>query len=576
MFGGKKDTSRFDFIYNDPKEIAPDVPFPETPGELEQYQVHFFGKDDPENPQNMSAFQKGVLLLSTAYVVMVATWGSAIAAPATPVFQKLFHLGLPVATLSVSLYVVGFAVGPIIFGPMSGVYGRKVPLFIGSFGLMLFMFAAATAKDWQTIVLSRFFQGVFGAASITVGPSMPGDAFSSEFRGSSLTIVSFCVIAGPMVAPIVGGFIVQSFLGWRWTMYITGIMAALACVLVVFVIPETYPKTILQRRANKLRADTGNWAIRAPGELESVEFKTLAKQVLLGPVIMLVRETILGLITLYHGFIYGILYLCLEAVPFIFTGYHFKGAILYLPYIALLTGAILVCTVNLFVHEPMYAKALVKYNKPVLPEQRLYLMCISGVVFTVGVFLMCWSGAYPTHVHWIVPCIGAGFIGYGIIGIFLAAFNYILDTYLHMSAMAFAANTFFRSAFGCAFPLFVHPLFKNLGIQWAGTLIGCLAALMIPVPILFLIFGAKLRSISPYAVNLDDHSKDKETKEFGKEPEFGDESDSNMNEEYKPEAQLQAAGEHAVGEQPEQPHLSSSEGTASADNEFKNAHESFD
>lgn len=504
LFEPNPENPRLAYIYKDPKEIAPDVPFPDTPGDIKNYELKMLGRDDPENPLNMTNLAKGVLLFSLSFVIMVASWGSAIGAPATEVYKQMFHLGLPVATLNVSLYVVGFAIGPVVWGPISGFYGRKVPLFLGSFGLMLFMFACATAKDWQTIVLCRFFQGVFGASSLSVGPSVAGDAFTSHSRGSSLTIVTFCVIAGPMIAPIVGAYITQSFLGWRWTMYITGIMAALASILVVFVLPETYEQTILQRRAKRLRHSTGNWALRAPGELKYTETKALMKEILLGPMIMLCREVILGLISVYHGFIYGILYLCLEAVPIIFAGYQFKGAKLYLPYISLLVGAMAVCAVNLIFFERDYNRALVKYNKPVLPERRLYLMIMVAFFFTIGIFLLCWSGAYHQHVHWIVPCVGGAFVGYGIIGIFLAAFNYILDTYLHLSAMAFAANTFLRSAFGCAFPLFAHPLFINLGIQWAGTLIGCLAAIMIPVPVLFLFYGAKLRSMSPYAVNLED------------------------------------------------------------------------
>lgn len=64
------------------------------------------------------------------------------------------------------------------------------------------------------------------------------------------------------------------------------------------------------------------------------------------------------------------------------------------------------------------------------------------------------------------------------------------------AASAFAANTMLRSLVGACFPLFSKQMFENLGVQWAGTLIGCIATLMIPIPIIFQIYGPKLRQKS--------------------------------------------------------------------------------
>lgn len=521
MRGHQAKSSNLDFIYNNPKEIAPGVPLPGTPGKLQDYEVRMFGEHDPENPISFSNTYKGFLLVLIAYMILIPSWGSAVSAADTAKFQEIYHIGLPVATLQVSLYVAGFAVGPIVWGPMTSIYGRKIPLFLSTFGNMIFMFASATSKDLQTLLISRFFQGAFGVALFNISPSITGDMFTNLSRGSAMTVVCLCVIA-PMLAPIVGGYIEQSYLGWRWTFYITGIMGGLSCVLIVFALPETYHPTILQKRASRLREETGNFCIRAPGELMSIEPREMVNRVLASPIKILFQEVILALVSLYHGFIYGILYLCLEAVPIIFSGYHFKGANIYLPYIAMLVGGILSCIMNVVIFERDYNRCLAKYNVPVVPERRLLLMMVTGLFFASGIFWMCWAGAYAEHVHWIVPCIGGGFVGFGIIGIFLAAFNYIMDTYLHLSSIAFAANTLLRSGFGCAFPLFVHPLFINLGTQWAGTLIGCLASLMVPVPFAFYFFGPKLRSISPYAVNLDDVKGDTQQEYADKEGENGE------------------------------------------------------
>lgn len=67
------------------------------------------------------------------------------------------------------------------------------------------------------------------------------------------------------------------------------------------------------------------------------------------------------------------------------------------------------------------------------------------------------------------------------------------------AASVFAANTIIRSAVGAAFPLFSKQMFLNLGVQWAGTLLGCLAVIMVPIPLAFIKFGPALRKKSKFA-----------------------------------------------------------------------------
>lgn len=71
------------------------------------------------------------------------------------------------------------------------------------------------------------------------------------------------------------------------------------------------------------------------------------------------------------------------------------------------------------------------------------------------------------------------------------------------SASALAANAFIRSAVGAAFPLFTNQMFHNLGIQWAGTLLGCIALLLAPMPFVFYRYGAWVRTKSKFAPCID-------------------------------------------------------------------------
>lgn len=106
---------------------------------------------------------------------------------------------------------------------------------------------------------------------------------------------------------------------------------------------------------------------------------------------------------------------------------------------------------------------------------------------------------YTNKIHWIVPALSGLFTGFGLMSIFLQALNYLVDAYLMFAASAIAGNTFLRSLCGAGFPLFARQMFDGLGIQYAATLLGCIAVVLAPIPFIFYKYGAKIRQKSKYA-----------------------------------------------------------------------------
>lgn len=112
------------------------------------------------------------------------------------------------------------------------------------------------------------------------------------------------------MAPFIGGFITESYLGWRWTMYISSFMGFLTFVLLLFFLEETYPPVVLISKAAELRRRTKNWGLHAKQEEIEVDFKELVVKNVSRPMRILFTEPIVLLITIYMSFIYGLLYLC--------------------------------------------------------------------------------------------------------------------------------------------------------------------------------------------------------------------------------------------------------------------------
>lgn len=462
---------------------------------VEDFMVVFDGENDPLYPQNWALKTRlinGGCALFAPFTIQV---GSAIIAPSTEAISNAFHVGRTVATLSTSLFIFGFAAGPVLWGPLSELYGRRPILVLSSFGYLCFAFGAATAKDLQTLMLCRFFSGFIGGAPAVVTPSTLSDMFPKSRRGLAMCFFGLVIFSGPMVAPVIGGFTMRNpDLGFRWNLYFAGFFGCVSFLLILVVFKETHHPSLLTQRAEELRRRTGNRAIFSAHEEISLSVGEIFKYNIARPVRMLFTEPILALVSLYNAFMYGILYLLLTAVPLVFGGVHlFSQGLDDLPYLAILIGIVLGTLIIVF-FDRSYSQKLTKIGSAA-PEDRLPAMLVGSIIFPLGMFWFGWTGSYPS-IHWIVPLLGLIFVGAGLITVFLPCITYIVDTYLHIAASALALNAFLRAGFGGAFPLFAHQMFLALLIKWGCTLIGGFSILLVPVPFVFYRYGEAIRSKS--------------------------------------------------------------------------------
>ena len=304
-----------------------------------------------------------------------------------------------------------------------------MPLLIGMFGFSVFQVAVAVGKDLQTILISRFFGGLFGACPLAVVAAVFSDMFDNKSRGLAITVFSMGVFAGPLMAPFIGGFIVDSYLGWRWTEYLVAIMGFFAFTLDLLFLEESYPPVVLVEKASMLRRRTMNWGIHAKQEEIEVDFRELVTKNFSRPLRILVTEPIVLLLSIYMAFIYGLLYLFLTAYPIVFQEIHgFSGGIGGLPYFGMIIGMI-IAGIAIVLDQPKYTKKLAANKNIPIPEWRLPFVIYGGISFTIGIFWFGWTG-YRADIPWIVPTLSGLFLGFGLLAIFLQALNYIVDAYL--------------------------------------------------------------------------------------------------------------------------------------------------
>jgi DHA1 family multidrug resistance protein-like MFS transporter len=164
--------------------------------------VDFEGPDDPYRPINWPMKKKIITTSLYGFITMSATWASSSYSAGTQQVAHHFHVGSQVAVLGTTLFLFGFGLGPLLWAPLSEVYGRRlavmVPMFIG----MCFSFGSATAKDFQTLMLTRFFGAFFLSAPVTNTGGVLGDLYSPAQRGIAMAGYAMAVVAGPALGKL--------------------------------------------------------------------------------------------------------------------------------------------------------------------------------------------------------------------------------------------------------------------------------------------------------------------------------------------------------------------------------------
>lgn len=218
-------------------------------------------------------------------------------------------------------------------------------------------------------------------------------------------------------------------------------------------IPETYSPLILRRRAAKLSALTGK-VYKSKMEVEhgtksiSAEFKTALSR----PWILLFREPIVLLLSIYMAIIYGTLYMMFGAFPIVYQEDRgWSPGIGGLAFCGVAMGMMIAVAYSLWDNK-RYLKVEEKHDGNAPPEARLPPCMIGSVALPIGLFWFAWTN-YPS-IHWSVSIIGTAPFGFGMVLVFLSIMNYLIDAYVIYAASVLAANSVLRSCFGAGFPLF--------------------------------------------------------------------------------------------------------------------------
>ncbi|KAJ5996653.1 hypothetical protein N7522_008313 [Penicillium canescens] len=473
------------------------------------YEVDWEGEDDPENPKNWTLGYKAMGIFFLAWNTLVVVLYSTSYTSGTTLIAEEFGESETIVTLGLTFYLIGLAIGSMFMAPLSEVYGRKPVCVICLSIFAVLIIPCALAKSVTTLIVVRFIAAFFGSVMISTAPGMVADLVDDEHRALAISIWSIGPLNGPVLGPVIGGFVTQ-YLGWRWMDWIALILSAIALVFAIL-LKETYAPTLLQKKAARLRKESGEsrWWCRYD---QKAGLNEILKLNLSRPFVMAVTEPICIFWNIYIAIIYGILYLCFVAYPIVFQG--IRGWDLGLSGLAFLgigIGVVLTIACEPLIRRLINNHAVDPETGKPPPEAMVSLICICAVLIPIGELWFAWTCS-PASIHWIAPLLAGIPFGAGNTGVFIYASNYLTGSYGMYAASALAGNSVIRSILGGVLPLVGSYMYASLGPNWSGTLLGLLEVVIVPIPFVFYKYGHKIRRRSALIVRMQEDKKKLEGK----------------------------------------------------------------
>ncbi|KZS94405.1 MFS general substrate transporter [Sistotremastrum niveocremeum HHB9708] len=451
--------------------------------------------ENPRNPRNWSPARKWSSLAVVSLYTFVSPLASSMLAPGLPeIADKYGMTNSTLIALTLTVFLLAYAVGPLLLSPLSEIYGRQWVLHGSNLFFLAFNLGCAFATSGSMLTGFRFLAGLGASAPIAIGGGVVGDIFSERDRAAAMAIFSMGPLIGPVIGPIAGGFVSET-VGVKWVFIIITCVAGIASALGIPILKESYAPILRVKYAVRDGHDKEK-AMNIVSPNGTLSKGQILWTNLSRPMVLLFQSFILFILSLYMAIQYGFLYLLFTAYPTIFPSlYGWSAGIDGMAYIGIGVGFLTSTIIGATLSNTLYLKMVEKNNGVGKPEFRIPSMFVGSALVPIGLFWFGWSA--EAKIHWIMPIIGGGIFACGMMFTYLPIQLYLVDAFTY-AASAMGAAAVLRSLFGFFFPLFGQQMFDRLGYGGAFSLLAGISLLIgVPFPIWVFYYGERVRAKSP-------------------------------------------------------------------------------
>ncbi|SPJ74258.1 related to multidrug resistance protein [Fusarium torulosum] len=461
--------------------------------------VNWEGPDDPLDPHNWSVGRRIGVTLQISVIALFVGAASGIDATVLPQAAASLGVSQVAESLATGLYLVGMGLGSLIAGPFSETFGRNAVYTASMAIFMIWIMASALAPNFGAQITFRFLAGCSASTPLVCSGGSIADMYNSLEKTWSFPLYAVAGFGGPMIGAVMGAYIGPSTaVSWRWTEWTMLIASGLVLILVLLFMPETYGPLLLQWKAAHYRRITGDDRFRCQHEIADASLFSRLKVSMTRPFLMLTEPIIMAM-TLYISVLYIVLFTFLVGWPYIFEKtYSIDQGLANIIFIAMFLGT----QINFAFVPIVYRKTLratqTQGKGRFKPEIRLwYAMLGAAAAIPISLFWLGWTN-YSSISIWSA-IFAVVLFGYGVTGIFICVYMYIIDSYEIYSASALTFVSLIRYIIAGGMTVVGIPFYENMGTHYTLTIMACLSVVLAAIPYILYFYGHKIRAKSKYA-----------------------------------------------------------------------------
>ncbi|KAL4931579.1 MFS transporter [Aspergillus undulatus] len=480
---------------------------------------------DAANPHNYSMMSRVTATLIVSALAFAVGAASSIESAVIPQNSAAFGVSEVVASLATAMYLLGFAAGSLVSGPLSEIVGRNAVYTLSLTLFMVFIMASGLAPNFGAQLAFRFLAGVFGCPPLTCAGGTIADLWNPLEKTLYFPLYAITSFGGPVFGPVIAFYMGQGTLSWRWTNWIVLIMSGLVMGLILLFQPETYGPLLLRWKAAHYRKITGDLRYRSEMDMEKIALFSRITSACIRQFTLTVHEPIILFISLYMTVIYIVLFTFFDGYPYIFEQVHdisqgLTNVIFVAMYVGIALASFWVPVVYSWTKKEFAAATAsmteastvsgadtpgntssddesTAKSHPTRPENRLWFAMLGAPFIPIGLFWMGWTD-YKSISIWS-PIVASAVFGFGTITVFISSYMYVIDSYDTYAASAPGFMTVSRYCAAGGMTVVGIPFYKNMGVQYTLTILACISVAMTPLPYMFWKFGHVIRGWSKFA-----------------------------------------------------------------------------
>ncbi|KAF6804021.1 MFS transporter [Colletotrichum sojae] len=465
--------------------------------------VGWAGPEDPLDPHNWPVAKRiGVTLQISVLAVFV---GAASGIDATVLPQAAHHFGVSetAESMATGLYLVGMGLGSLIAGPFSETFGRNAVYTVSMIVFMIWIMAAGLAPNFGAQITFRFLAGCSASTPLVCSGGSIADMYNRLEKTWSFPLYAVTSFGGPMIGAVMGAYIGPSTtVSWRWAEWTVLIASGLVLILILLCMPETYGPLLLQWKAAHYRRITGDERFRSEHEILDATLLSRLRTSMTRPFLMLTEPIIMAM-TLYITVVYVVLFTFLVGWPYVLEyTYGLSQGLANIIFIAMFVGTQINFSLVPIVYRMTVRRTSRKDDGSFDPETRLwYAMFGAAVSVPVSLFWLGWTNFASISVWSAIFAVV--FFGFGVTGIFICVYMYIIDSYEMYAASALTFVSLIRYIVAGGVTIAGIPFYERMGTHYTLTIMACIAALLAPIPYVLYYYGPWIRSKSRFAVSVE-------------------------------------------------------------------------